>query len=231
MVSKDFAIIIITSIIILFLIVIFLVIKIQKLSKNNIKENFSSDDLAKVRTEINKIYDMDVEAIRNLGHISKSLLTGTNYHSTAPGTPGDLTIPANNTKFKGNVAVDGQITAGGIYGEDGLYIFNKGGVNINDMNGGGSLHVDGDISTSGNIFMGKSLSTSGIIGEDTLYIQNKGGVNINDINGGGNLHVDGNLQVVGDIMSLNSTISSRKMNNMYFSEDAIIYHDIISIIP
>ena len=97
------------AMIILFLIVIFLVIKIQKLSKNNIKENFSSDDLAKVRTEINKIYDMDVEAIRNLGHISKSLLTGTNYHSTAPGTPGDLTIPADNTKFKGKVSVDGGI--------------------------------------------------------------------------------------------------------------------------
>jgi len=106
MVSKDFAIIIITSIIILFLIVIFLVIKIQKLSKNNIKENFSSDDLAKVRTEINKIYDMDVEAIRNLGHISKSLLTGTNYHSTDPGTPGVLTIPANNTKFKGGIGLE-----------------------------------------------------------------------------------------------------------------------------
>ena len=62
MVSKDFA--IIASFIILFLIVIFMFIKIQKQSKNNIKENFSSDDLAKVRTEINKIYDMDVEAIR-----------------------------------------------------------------------------------------------------------------------------------------------------------------------
>jgi len=62
MVSKDFA--IIASFIIMFLLIIFMFIKIQKLSKNNIKENFSSSDLAKVRTEINKIYDMDVEAIR-----------------------------------------------------------------------------------------------------------------------------------------------------------------------
>jgi hypothetical protein len=109
MILKEFAIITITIFIIMFLLIIFMFIKIQKLSKNNIKENFSSDDLAKVRTEINKIYDMDVEAIRNLGHISKSLLTGTNYHSTAPGTPGDLTIPADNTKFKGKVSVDGGI--------------------------------------------------------------------------------------------------------------------------
>ena len=108
MVSKDFAIIIVIIIVIV-IVNIFMFIKIQKQSKNNIKENFSSDDLAKVRTEINKIYDMDVEAIRNLGHISKSLLTGTNYHSTAPGTPGDLTIPADNTKFKGKVSVDGGI--------------------------------------------------------------------------------------------------------------------------
>ena len=49
MVSKDFA--IITSF-------IFIVIVNNK---NNIKETFSTDDLAKVRTEINKIYDMDVE--------------------------------------------------------------------------------------------------------------------------------------------------------------------------
>ena len=62
MVSKDFG--IIAIIIVIVIVIIFMFIKIQKLSKNNIKENFSSDDLAKVRTEINKIYDMDVEAIR-----------------------------------------------------------------------------------------------------------------------------------------------------------------------
>ena len=52
---------------------------------------------------------MDVEAIRNLGAISKSLLTGTNYHSTTVGTPGTLTIPANSTVFQGNIKVDGKI--------------------------------------------------------------------------------------------------------------------------
>ena len=159
MVSKDFG--IIAIIIVIVIVIIFMFIKIQKLSKNNIKENFSSDDLAKVRTEINKIYDMDVEAIRNLGHISKSLLTGTNYHSTDPGTPGDLTIPADNTKFKGNVVVDGGITMGHsqiiytpsgnmhLHGEEELYLLNKKGVRISDTLGGnGNLTVDGNINMS-----------------------------------------------------------------------------------
>jgi hypothetical protein len=53
---------------------------------------------------------MDVEAIRNLGSISKSLLTGTNYHSTTVGTPGQLTIPADNTVFSGNLTVTGNVT-------------------------------------------------------------------------------------------------------------------------
>ena len=44
---------------------------------------------------INEQYNMDIEAIRNLGSISKSLLTGKNYHNTDVTTPGDLTIPAN----------------------------------------------------------------------------------------------------------------------------------------
>ena len=56
---------------------------------------------------------MDVEAIRNLGTISKSLLTGTNYHSTDVGTPGDLTIPADNTIFNGNQKIKGDITVDG----------------------------------------------------------------------------------------------------------------------
>ena len=77
------------------------------------KENFalSSDDLSAVRNEINRIYDMDVEAIRNLGHISKSLLTGTNtFTPTATGTPGNLTIPANNTIIQGNTSVAKTLT-------------------------------------------------------------------------------------------------------------------------
>jgi hypothetical protein len=78
-----------------------------------VQENFTSDELSGVRNEINNIYNMDVEAIRNLGAISKSLLTGTNYHSTEVGTPGDLTIPADNTIFKGDVNLDGDMVLKG----------------------------------------------------------------------------------------------------------------------
>lgn len=64
-------------------------------SKNNNIENFSGDQLSTIKEEINKQYNMDIEAIRNLGAISKSLLTGKNYHSTNTATSGTLTIPGN----------------------------------------------------------------------------------------------------------------------------------------
>ena len=90
----------------MFIIIIFLVINQRKISN---KENFalSSEDLSAVRNEINRIYDMDVEAIRNLGHISKSLLTGTNtFTPTTTGTPGTLTIPANHTIIGGGIVLE-----------------------------------------------------------------------------------------------------------------------------
>ena len=94
------------AMIFMFIIIIFLVINQRKISN---KENFalSSDDLSAVRNEINRIYDMDVEAIRNLGHISKSLLTGTNtFTASATGTPGELKIPADRTILQGAVRLE-----------------------------------------------------------------------------------------------------------------------------
>ena len=121
--------------IILFIIVIYLVINQNKMSKN--KENFalSPEDLSSVRNEINRIYNMDVEAIRNLGAISKSLLTGTNtFTPSTTGTPGDLTIPADNTKFLGNIKVSGN------------------------------SEITGDTKVTGNLFVhGKQLIPLGII--------------------------------------------------------------------
>jgi hypothetical protein len=205
MVSKDFA--IIASIIIMFLLIIFMFIKIQKLSKNNIKENFSSGDLAKVRTEINKIYDMDVEAIRNLGHISKSLLTGTNYHSTDPGTPGDLTIPATNTKFKGDISVDGYIR------KNNCTIWPNGDMTI----GPSRFQNNGHITVGSGLDMhdwqplrwlgrGHLVST----GESGHFVFTaKHGVLIykdGDGNSSGNLTVGGNLTVQGDIIIGSTTI-------------------------
>ena len=98
--------------IIIFILIIAVIYIIATTNKSK-QENFTSDELSSVRNEINKIYNMDVEAIRNLGTISKSLLTGTNYHSTEVGTPGDLTIPADNTIFNGNQKIKGDITVDG----------------------------------------------------------------------------------------------------------------------
>ena len=79
--------------IIMFIIIIYLFINLKKcLKKTETKENFalSTEDLSLVRNEINRIYNMDVESIRNLGAISKSLLTGTNtFTPSTTGTPGD----------------------------------------------------------------------------------------------------------------------------------------------
>jgi hypothetical protein len=69
------------------------VIYLIKNQKNNI-ENFSGN-LNLIKEEINKQYNMDIESIRNLGAISKSLLTGKNYHNINPVYPGTLTIPGN----------------------------------------------------------------------------------------------------------------------------------------
>jgi len=88
-------------------------------SKKNDRENatntatITDSQLTAINNQISQIYNMDVEAIRNLGAISKSLLTGTNYHSTAVGVPGELTIPANNTIFKGNQEIQGNIKVNG----------------------------------------------------------------------------------------------------------------------
>ena len=74
-------------------------------SRNNNIENFSGDQLSTIKEEINKQYNMDIEAIRNLGAISKSLLTGRNYHSTNTATPGTLTIPGNTIIESWSVAM------------------------------------------------------------------------------------------------------------------------------
>ena len=101
--------------IILSIIVIIMFFQIQKLSKNNNYEDITNTaitdaQLTSINNQISQIYNMDVEAIRNLGAISKSLLTGTNYHSTTVGTPGTLTIPADTTQFKGTVNIDNNLT-------------------------------------------------------------------------------------------------------------------------
>ena len=79
-----------------------------KTYKNNNIEKFDQGQINLIRAEINNQYNMDIEAIRNLGAISKSILTGTNYHNTTPGEPGTLTIPAD-TIIEGNTIINGTV--------------------------------------------------------------------------------------------------------------------------
>lgn len=67
-----------------------------------------------ILNHINSVYDIDVESIRNLGAISKSLLTGTNYHNTSNRNveSGVLTIPAS-TFIEGSAIIDGNVTING----------------------------------------------------------------------------------------------------------------------
>ena len=71
-------------------------LEINKL-KNN--EKFTADDEQIKQTVLNtvdQVYNMDTEAIRNLGAISKSILTGKNYHNlSGTAIPGKLIIPAD----------------------------------------------------------------------------------------------------------------------------------------
>lgn len=91
------------SLVFMFICIIALFVENQNIKKNfkNL-ENFSNQNIVEhasntedIKNLINEQYSMDVEAIRNLGAISKSLLTGKNYHNTTGTTPGDLIIPAN----------------------------------------------------------------------------------------------------------------------------------------
>ena len=105
---------------IMFVIIIIMFFQIQNISKNNNYENAENTgspvtdaQLIAINNQISSIYNMDVEAIRNLGAISKSLLTGTNYHSTTPAVPGTLTIPADNTVFSGKITVNNDLVVTG----------------------------------------------------------------------------------------------------------------------
>ena len=76
-------------------------------------ENFADTPnltLNSIKDEINKQYNLDIEAMRNLGAISKSLLTGTNYHNTTVGIPGQLTIPADLTTLSKDLLVNKDTT-------------------------------------------------------------------------------------------------------------------------
>jgi hypothetical protein len=133
--------------------------KIEKLSKKNNQEDVTNtptdSQLTAINNQISQIYNMDVEAIRNLGAISKSLLTGTNYHTTTPTTPGTLTIPADNTNFKGNISANNlQINSGG-------YV----------RNGDGTIWPNGDITVGSVRLQSNGAITSGSLTTHTIRAQ------------------------------------------------------------
>lgn len=163
--------------IIIIIVLLYLLYKVE-FSKNNI-ENMENVDIETIRNEINKQYNMDIEAIRNLGTISKSLLTGKNYHNTETSKPGTLTIPADviiegNISVKGNGDVNGNLVLGDTLSwdketdngreqtgatikarENGMIDFNKDSKQVihpwGDISIGGDIRVDGNINSSGNV--------------------------------------------------------------------------------
>ena len=97
--------------IVLIVLVIGMLFIATKVYKNNNIEKFDQEEQKQVnliKEEINRQYNMDIESIRNLGAISKSLLTGTNYHSTESANPGTLTIPAD-TVIEGDTVLKGKV--------------------------------------------------------------------------------------------------------------------------
>ena len=209
----------------LFIIIIYLVINQKNISKN--QENFalSSDDLTLVRTEINRIYDMDVEAIRNLGAISKSLLTGTNtFTPSTSGTPGDLNIPADNTILQGGLsllnttweATKMDTATSHIVSDTGNYKSLM--ILGNDSSGTRKVKLWDDVTVSNNLTMdgnvltlasGAKITSPGrlhVSGEDNLYILNKTGVVIGkEWGGSGDLSVQGNQTNNGTLSVDNNT--------------------------
>ena len=95
------------AMIFMFIIIILLVIKQKNISKNKEKFALGSDDLTIVSNVINRIYGTDIDAIRNLGHVSKSLMGGTSsFTSSTTGNPGILTIPADSIVLNGSITFD-----------------------------------------------------------------------------------------------------------------------------
>jgi hypothetical protein len=90
------------------ILIVLLVLLIISLFFKSSNENFDNNiNLDNIHDEINKQYDSDIDALRNLGAISKSLLTGTTFHNISPSTRGTLTIPSDYTVINGTLTVGG----------------------------------------------------------------------------------------------------------------------------
>ena len=161
----------------------------NKLVEHN--TNTSTQDLNnKIKKMINEQYNYDVDAIRNLGAISKSLLTGKNYHNTTGVTSGDLKIPAN-VQTLGNHNVDGNINTKGTLLVGGFELLPAGSIIIWSKSNipNGWVICDGNNNTPN--LQGRFVLSSGqgsVAGMTNRTLNEAGPENGNGIEKGGEVH-------------------------------------------
>ena len=154
----------IKDIILFFLIFVIFYLMIKLPGPNNNKiDNFASTSSgisqiqSNVDTIFDNIYNIDVESMKNLGFLSKTLLTGSGYYidnsDPAPSltqSTGTLSLPTlpvensltlpGNTIFEGSLNIDGNVTLNGdLSVENGNVIFSS----INSSNC--SIHLSNNI--------------------------------------------------------------------------------------
>jgi microcystin-dependent protein len=92
------------------LIVCLFVIIIYLIFCNKTKENFAVSD--EVKAAINEVYQADIDAMRNLANISKSIMNNNdllNIPANEVNMLGNINVN-NNANIKGNLVVDGDVT-------------------------------------------------------------------------------------------------------------------------
>jgi NDP-sugar pyrophosphorylase family protein len=169
--------------IILLALVIGMIVICIKVFKNNNIEQFQQEQIELIKNEINRQYNMDIEAIRNLGAISKSLLTGTNYHNTTPGEPGTLIIPAK-TIIEGDVEILGKL----LVKQDTTI---EGKAQLNN-----SVTIEGKTNINNNVIMDGNVTIDGTaeIKKDTTI---NGTTKMNNVKILENAEIDGDVTIKG----------------------------------
>ena len=199
--------------------IVIMYFEINNLKKNNL-ENFNNNNIEhmtdvdeeRVRDIVKEEYNHDIEAIRNLGTISKSLLTGKNYHNTSPTDleNNTLTIPAN-VRILGNITVEGNGEIGAAY------------IGSSKSHGGGFAEFSHRVNDS---------SSYSIIAaaDGQLYLNTKGGnyigfrhnnyqslrihPDVGHFHANGIINSDKNVHVKEDIKVDGEALNSKMLNNI-----------------
>lgn len=121
--------------------------------KNIKKENFAdTSNIDLIKKEISKIYQTDIDAIRNLSVISQKLQTG--------GKNGTLTIPGN-VKIEGKLEVDKSASLKNNLNVIGNINANKNIIASNNLNINGELIVAKNIITNGKLDVNGDVTSKG----------------------------------------------------------------------